>query len=505
MRSSSRNHPSAAANALVVKDRIRAEVDAGRLVGPLHQSFCPLVHTSPIGLVPKSHQANKWRMIVDLSFPRDHSVNDGISRKLSSISYATVDDAVDRILQLGVGAMLVKIDLKDAYRIVPVHPQDHHLLAVSWEGKTYVDRALPFGLRSAPKIFSAVADTIAWAMHCAGIHHQIHYLDDFLFIGAPNTDEGSRALSIALRVLQHLGVPVAVHKTEGPATLVVFLGILIDTIAFELRLPPEKLERLRALIESWYGKKACTRKELESFLGHLSHAASIIRPGRTFLRQLFDLLRLARAPHHYVRLSCGARADMAWWRCFLQHWNGSSFFPQPVPSIHVYSDASGSYGCGAVVESLGWFQARWPGEWEEIDISVKELVPVVAAAALWGSRWTGKHVRFHSDNMAVVATLNNRSARSPLLMHQLRCFAFYAAYFRFNFSAEHVPGAMNTAADAISRNNLPLFLSLFPQCPRVAIPPPLFDLLIATRPDWGSPAWTQLFALSLTRVWPSQP
>ncbi len=76
---------------------------------------------------------------------------------------------------------MVKLDLKNAYRIILVHPHDQHLLAISWVGRTYVDRALPFGLRSAPKIFSAVADMITWALHCAGIKLQIHYLDDFLF------------------------------------------------------------------------------------------------------------------------------------------------------------------------------------------------------------------------------------------------------------------------------------------------------------------------------------
>ena len=172
--------------------------------------------------------------------PVNHSVNEGISRELSSISYASVDDAVEQILQLGRGTQLVKLDLEKAYRNTPVHPQDHHLLAISWEGSTYVDRALPFGLRSAPKIFSAVADMIAWALHCAGIQHQIHYLDDFLFLGAPGTGEAAGALAIALRVLDQMGFPVAVHKTEGPSSCITFLGILIDTASFELRLPVGK-------------------------------------------------------------------------------------------------------------------------------------------------------------------------------------------------------------------------------------------------------------------------
>ena len=96
----------------------------------------------------------------------------------------------------------------------------------------------------------------------------------------------------------------------GPSTCITFLGIQIDTEAFELRLPTEKLTRLQELVQSWFGRKACTRRELESLVGHLSHAASVIRPGRTFLRQLLSMLKLAKSPNHYVRLNLGAQADL---------------------------------------------------------------------------------------------------------------------------------------------------------------------------------------------------
>ena len=107
-------------------------------------------------------------MIVDLSFPAGHSMTNGIFSELCSLSYALVDDAVEHIRRLGHCTQLVNMDLRDAYRIVPIHPHDHSLLAISWQGRTYVDHALTCGLRSAPKLFSAVADTIGWVLHCLG-------------------------------------------------------------------------------------------------------------------------------------------------------------------------------------------------------------------------------------------------------------------------------------------------------------------------------------------------
>ena len=62
--------------------------------------------------------------------------------------------------------------------MVPVHPQDQHLLGVQWEGAVYIDKVLPFGLRSAPKIFSAVADAVQWILSNNGIRKGLHYLDD---------------------------------------------------------------------------------------------------------------------------------------------------------------------------------------------------------------------------------------------------------------------------------------------------------------------------------------
>ena len=88
-----------------------------------------------------------------------------------------------------------------------------------------------------------------------------------------------------------------------------------------------------------------------------------------------------------------------WWRVFLQEWNGTSFFPALTTSVEVISDASGSFGCGAFVNKLGWFQLQWPDSWQPINIAAKELVPVVIAAAVWGHCWTRKGVCFRCDNI----------------------------------------------------------------------------------------------------------
>lgn len=106
---------------------------------------------------------------------------------------------------------------------------------------------------------------------------------------------------------------------------------------------------------------------------------------------------------------------------------------------------------------------------------------------------------FRSDNMAVVEVIRKRSSTDRHVMHLLRCFVFYAAVHHFTFTAEHIAGANNTAADAISRDNLTLFASLFPQVQQTPISQSILDILVEKRPDWGSASWTNLFAASLPR------
>ena len=176
------------------------------------------IHISPIGLIPKGGQPGKFRLIVDLSSPRGASVNDGIDPELCSLSYSSVDEAVRRVQQSGPWALMAKLDLKLAYQRAPVHPDDQPLLGMSWEGRTFCDRALPFGLRSALKLFTAVVDGLSWALQCEGIVNLIHYLDDFFFWSEEGSPNCARALSTAVPLCHRLGLPVAPQKVVGPST-----------------------------------------------------------------------------------------------------------------------------------------------------------------------------------------------------------------------------------------------------------------------------------------------
>lgn len=111
-------------------------------------------------IVPKKHQPGKWLLIMDLSYFRGTSVNNGVELELCSMSYISVDVVVCKVLAGGPVTRLANFDVEGVYRTVPVYPEDRLLLGMRWRDKLYVNKVVPFGLRSAPKISNAVADPL---------------------------------------------------------------------------------------------------------------------------------------------------------------------------------------------------------------------------------------------------------------------------------------------------------------------------------------------------------
>ena len=85
-----------------------------------------------------------------------------------------------------------------------------------WRDGVYVDTCLPFGLRSAPKIFTAVADGLEWVVRKKGVGLIEHYLDDFIVMGGPDSATCSQSLDTLTSTCTELGIPPARHKQEGP-------------------------------------------------------------------------------------------------------------------------------------------------------------------------------------------------------------------------------------------------------------------------------------------------
>jgi hypothetical protein len=123
------------------------------------------------------------RVILDLSFPPEKSVNGGIPKRSHEeddcrISYCSVDDLVELVKHKGQGCLLFKRDLKRAYRQIPIDPGDIHLFGWQWNGSIYIDRVLAMGLRSAAIMCQRLTDAISYLMKKRN-YSVVNYLDDF--------------------------------------------------------------------------------------------------------------------------------------------------------------------------------------------------------------------------------------------------------------------------------------------------------------------------------------
>ena len=192
---------------------------------------------------------------MDLSHPPDRSVNDGIPKLLCSLSYITIDDAIKKIIELGPNTLMAKIDIKNAFCLLPVHPADRHLLTMEWNKRLYIDNCLPFGLRSAPKLFNILADLLSWITKQHGVSWSLHYLDDFITMGPASSLVCQQNLTTIQHTCRDLGIPLAEEKLEGPTTSLTFLGIVLDTSRMEIRLPADKLQHTQKELTHWLDRK----------------------------------------------------------------------------------------------------------------------------------------------------------------------------------------------------------------------------------------------------------
>ena len=450
-----------------VKKLINNEVEKGYLCGPFHEIPFENFRINPIG-VAEGKYSKKKRLIVDLSAPHDDelnpSLNDLIDKEEFSLNYVTIDDAIDLIKLQGQGSWLIKTYI--TFKNIPISPKLWPFHGIKWDNKYYFYKQLVFGSRSSPKIFDNISQAVCWiATNNYGIDNILHLLDDFLVIEPPcaNAVETKETF---LSIFENLGIPLSSKKTEGPSNIIEYLGIFLDTIKMEARLPLEKVNRICNIIDSFRNRVKCTKREILSLLGHMNFACRVILPGRSFVSHLIALSTKVKKLHHRIQLNEECRLDLEMWYKFLQGWNGISFFIvdniSQAADLQLYTDATLT-SFGGFYQNK-WFQGDFPCELieEQTSMALFELYPIVMACALWGHEWQRKRILFHCDNMATVDIISKGRSKVKSIMKLMRKLTFLAALNNYVIHAKHIEGIRNNIADSISRYQMQRFRVLAP-------------------------------------------
>ena len=220
---------------------------------------------SALGAIPKP-DSSEVRLIHDCSRPPERALNDYIS--CSSFKFQTLDDAI-KMLQPNY--FTAKIDLRHAYRSVPIHKSNYVATGLQWHfaghnHPTYFfDTRLPFGAKSSPDIFHTLTRSVRRMMERRGFKTIIVYLDDFLIIGETK-GECQQAFTTLLQLLIDLGFQISWHKVIGPTQKLVFLGVELDTAHCEMALPPTKLTELHHVVSRFLFRRRASKNNSSSLL-----------------------------------------------------------------------------------------------------------------------------------------------------------------------------------------------------------------------------------------------
>jgi hypothetical protein len=448
---SCRNLKSASEAPGTVSSAIDALLAKNAAHGPFNHPPFPTFRASPLGTAVRKRSL-KRRLINHLSWPAGDSVNNGIPDAEGKICYESFESALQLVRSFGKGTLLAKLDLQDAFRHIPVRPQDWPLLGFHWQSRFYYAVVLMFGIKSAPYIFNLFAEALHWIIkrHIPGDLR--HYLDDFLPAFPPGTpiSTANMAVQWCKSLGSQLGFQFQDSKTVNPCTELEFVGLEIDTIAMEARLPQDKLAFLRETLDDWLSKKAVHLRELQALIGFLQFASQVIPHSQAFIRRLINFSMTFQSPFSTRHIPAYAFADVVWWRSFAFAWNGVRLISPSYPTLHVYTDASGTKGIGGIHGS-SWFSSRVPRRFRTRDIQFKEIYAVLQAILRWGHLWKHHHIIFHIDNEAIVDAMTKHTNRSRFTMSILRPIVMLAAFLEFSFSSSWLSSISNALADAASR------------------------------------------------------
>lgn len=448
------NHPSAVSYPNQISEYIEKEIEYGGLLGPFDElPFSPWCHVAPIMTRPKSI-GNQRRIIVDLTYPegvgpnahitKNHIFGCGVSHELP-----TVDDAIKIIISYEFRVVLAALDIARAYRNFALDPYDWPLTCVSHMGSYYIDVRMPFGSRLSSLHMQRVALFLQRALRALEVIALI-YLDDVLLICPPNQDPDKVFLT-ARQLVRKVGLPIAWDKLVSPCKAIRFLGIIIDCMNKEIRIPRDKIDAFIQLARETRVKRFVYRKELQSIAGHINHLGKAVCAARLFMNRILGLLRAMKG--RSIRVDYQLCRDLDWFVTFLPSYNGKSLIVYGPPSVYIEADSCLAGGGGW--SGLDCYSYRYlTSDVKGWSISELEAYNCLLAARIFLSKKRNVSVQITCDNTAAVMSLSSGAARDKNILAVCRAFWFLAASNNLRFSFVHAPGETLTDADILSRRFL---------------------------------------------------
>ena len=455
-------------NVIKMDSIIAKELSEGMISISVDKPCC--VHS--LGAVPKSNGG--MRPITDCSRPLGKSVNNFCDTLIDEFCFKNVGTVVDMLSE---GDYMTVVDIKSAYRAVPIREDHRKFQGFSWvldgEKRWFVDNRLCFGLRLGPKYFNFLSNFVYEVLSVKFGLQVVNYLDDFIAI-SKNLESCLHAQNCMISTLRFLGFHVSFDKVLGPSRTIVYLGIIIDSDRMELRLPEGKLSKLIVMLDKYLSCNRISKKELESLGGLLSHCSHVVKGGKIFCKSVYEAYKaLIKAGARYIVIPDAVKSDLRWWRKLCGYFNGSSkiskdVYPQPMVSdssfkgfgVYLGEDwAAGvwhdtdhiplSTECGHIVFRPVFDLTTYD------NINELELWPIVVGLKRWALSLKNQSVYVFTDNTQVMYMLINGGSSNSTCKKWIKEIFWVCAIYNIDLLPRYINTKSNLVADTLSR--LPYF------------------------------------------------
>lgn len=401
----------------------------------------PQEFISTIFLVPK--KSGGMRPIINLK-PLNNYV-ETIHFKMETLQTAL------NLLQKG--DYLVSVDLKDAYFSIPIYHQQRKYLRFLWKNQRYEFQCLPFGLKSAPRIFTKCTKPVMSALRSRG-HRGIIYIDDSLWM-AKTAQAVKETGSTVVNIFQQAGFQINEKKSSlQPTQLITFLGYVIDTVQMTVSLPREKVQQILKEIQNLLLQIQPKIRSVAHVIGLLVSAFPAVYQGPLHYRYLerdkTKALLQVQSYQGKMTISSESIMELKWWIQNLETHNGKPVQFQD-PTIVITTDAS-KKGWGGEMNQHR-VSGRWSSEETQFHINFLELKAVQFLLMTLANQVYGQNIQIQVDNKTAVAYLNHMGGTHSTSMNTLAKEIWeWAIVRKIHLTAVHIPGVENTNADFLSQH-----------------------------------------------------
>ena len=314
---------------------------------------------------------------------------------------------------------MCRLDLKDAYLLIPIHRDSKRFLRFQFLQQMYEFNALPFGLSSAPFIFTKLIKPLANYLRSRGIK-MVVYLDDFLIFGTTR-EECRRHTDVTIALLTFLGLIVNWDKSDiEPMQSCKFLGMVIDSQDMVITLPPQKRAKIKETLEYTLNSQRIELQRLMELIGVLVAACPAIAYGWLYYKELERLKQRALFTYGYngkklLNLPTEAITELEWWKSHIL--KGKNKIRSSTFDLEIFTDASNT-GWGAICDNK-----KAHGFWNETErkkhINYLEIKTAFLGLKCFARAMSHKQILLRIDNITALSYINKMGGTKHRLLHNL--------------------------------------------------------------------------------------